>query len=118
MVELSSYQIIAISCVKACSLFTYGSHCKGVKLPSNDENEGKDPLVLKRHRIEYPGEDPVLQTHHQEKHMSQHEELYFLAEGGVGTPGGRELEPDTNNLTSHPCQCCLEPGTQGQAKYN
>ena len=83
---MCSYQIIAISCVKACSLFTYGSHCKGVKLPNNDEDEGKDPLVLKRHRIEYPGEDPVLQTHHQEKHMRQHEELDFLPEGGVGTP--------------------------------
>ena len=74
------------SCVKACSLFTYGSHCKVVKLPEDDEDEGKDPLVLKRHRIEYPGEDPVLEAHDQEKHMRQHEKLYFLPEGGVSTP--------------------------------
>ena len=117
MVELSSYQIIAISCVKACSLLTYGSHCKGVKLPDNDENESKDPLVLKRHRIEYPGEDPVLQTHHQEKHMSQHEELDFLAEGGVDAPGGRELEPDGANHSPYPRHRSLEPGTQGLALH-
>ena len=83
---LSIKIIVTGCCFKACSLFTYGSHYKVVDLPGEDEDEGKDPLVLKRHHIEYPGEDPVLQTHHQDKHLCQQQELYFLAEGCVTAP--------------------------------
>ena len=100
---LSSFKIIVTRCCfKACSLFTYGSHYKVVDLPGEDENEGKDALVLKRHHIEYPGEDPVLQTHHQDEHLRQQQELHLLAECGVCPPGGRELEPDGANHRRYP----------------
>ena len=101
-------QIIAKSSVEVCSLFTYGSHGKVIKLPIKDEDDGEDPLVMQRHCVECPGEEPVLQTHHQKRHMRQQDEFCFLAEGSVSAPGGRELEPEANNITPHCRQCCLE----------
>ena len=51
---------------------------------------------------------PVLETHHQDEHLRQQQELHLLAEGGVSAPGGRELEPDGANHRPYPRRGRLE----------
>ena len=98
--------------VKVGSLLTDGGECECVELPDEGEEDGEDPLVLQRHSKECPGESPVLQTHHQDEHLRQQEELGSGAEGGVGPPGGRELEPDCGHHRPHARHRRLQPVTR------